>query len=464
MGKHITLIGAGFCGAALVRELAYRADASTRITLVGMGDTFGSGVAYGAARPEHLLNVRARDLGIDPDEPGGFADALHLGEAGRQAFLPRLAYADYLRGELSAAMASSAAHIVCKPQEAIAAERTQRGYRIFLADGEAFDSDQLVLAVGALAPQALPGIGPRLSVHPRYIGWPWQPGALDGVAPQARVLIVGTGLTMVDVALSLQARGHTGALHAISRRGLVPQAHEAEPGPAVELPPAVQQALRAGDLGAALRGVHRAVRAGAPWRGVVDALRPHLQPMWRKLDTRRRARFLRHLRPYWEAARHRVAPAAAGVLADLRTRGQLQLEAARLLRARWTPEGLEAVLRRRGEEDSRTERYDVLIRATGLDTDIDRTSDPLIAGMREAGLLQADPLGLGVGVDEDFRVRDAAGRALPGLYCLGPLLRGALWEITAVPELRVAARKLARHLLEPARTAAAPRTLLRVVG
>ncbi|MDG2526076.1 FAD/NAD(P)-binding protein [Stenotrophomonas sp. HITSZ_GD] len=464
MGKHITLIGAGFCGAALVRELAYRADASTRITLVGMADSFGSGVAYGAARPEHLLNVRARDLGIDPDEPGGFADALHLGQSGRQAFLPRLAYADYLRGELSAAMASAAAHIVCKPQEAIAAERTQRGYRIFLANGEAFDSDQLVLAVGALAPQALPGIGPRLSVHPRYIGWPWQPGALDGIAPDARVLIVGTGLTMVDVALSLQARGHTGGLHAISRRGLVPQAHEAEAGPALELPLAVQQALRAGELTGVLRGVHRAVRAGAPWRGMVDALRPHLQPLWRKLDGRRRASFLRHLRPYWEAARHRVAPAAAGVLADLRARGQLELEAARLLRARWTPEGLEAVLRRRGEEDSRTERYDVLIRATGLDTDIDRTSDPLIAGMREAGLLQADPLGLGVVVDEDFRVHDAAGRALPGLYCIGPLLRGALWEITAVPELRVAARKLARHLLEPARAVAAPRTLLRVVG
>lgn len=464
MGKHITLIGAGFCGAALVRELAYRADAATRITLVGIAESFGSGIAYGAARPEHLLNVRARDLGIDPDEPGGFADALHLGESGRQAFLPRLAFADYLRGELSAAMASAAAHIVCKPHEAIAAERTQRGYRIFLANGEAFDSDQLVLAVGALAPQALPGIGPRLSVHPRYIGWPWQPGALEGIDPEARVLIVGTGLTMVDVALSLRSRGHRGGLHAISRRGLAPQAHAAEPGPALELPPGLRSALQAGDLRAVIRGVRRWIGDGVPWRSAIDALRPHLQPLWRRLDARRRSRFLRHLRPYWEAARHRVAPTAAEVLAELRGQGQLSLEAARLLRARWTPEGLEAVLRRRGEEQARTERYDVLIRATGLDTDIDRTSDPLIAGMREAGLVQPDPLGLGVLVDDDFRVRDAAGRAQPGLYCIGPLLRGSLWEITAVPELRVAARRLANHLLAPAAAVSAPRAVLRVVG
>ncbi|HEY0332658.1 MAG TPA: FAD/NAD(P)-binding protein [Stenotrophomonas sp.] len=467
MGQHITVIGAGFCATALVRELAYRADASTRITLIGMADSFGSGVAYGAARPEHLLNVRARDMGIDPEEPAGFADALHLGDSGRQEFLPRLAYADYLRGELSAAMASAAAHIVCQPHEAIAVERTARGYRVFLASGEAFDSDRVVLAVGALAPQTLAGIGPRLSVHPRYIGWPWQPEVLDRIAPQARVLIVGTGLTMVDVVLSLRARGHRGALQAISRRGLAPQAHQPQPGEPLALPAHLQRALREGDLTAVLRGVRQLIAVSDDWRRPIDALRPHLQPLWRRLDLRQRASFLRHLRPYWEVARHRVAPSAAHTLESLRQTGELDVQAARLLRARWTPEGLEVVLRPRGRDQARTERYDVLIRATGLDTDIDRTSDPLVAGMREAGLLEADPLGLGVVVDEDLRAHDASGRAQHGLYVIGPLLRGHLWEITAVPELRVAARRLARHLLEEAGGATGhreSRAPLRVVG
>lgn len=467
MGKHITVIGAGFCGTALVRELAYRADAATRITLIGMADSFGSGVAYGAARPEHLLNVRARDLGIDPEEPGGFADALHLGEAGRQEFLPRLAYADYLRGELSAAMASAAAHIVCQPHEAIALERTARGYRVFLANGEAFDSDRVVLAVGALAPQTLAGIGPRLSVHPRYIGWPWQADVLERIDPDARVLIVGTGLTMVDVVLSLRARGHRGALQAISRRGLAPQAHVQQPGAALALPPHLLRALRDGDLRGVVRAVRQLIAVSDDWRRPIDALRPHLQPFWRRLDVRQRARFLRHLRPYWEVARHRIAPTAEQTLQQLRDSGQLALQSARLLRARWTPEGLEVVLRGRSQDEARTERYDVLIRATGLDTDIDRTSDPLVAGMREAGLLRPDPLGLGVVVDEDLRAHDASGRAQSGLYAIGPLLRGQLWEITAVPELRVAARQLARHLLDDVGGASGRRELrapLRVVG
>lgn len=230
METHITVIGAGFCGTALVRALAQTADAQVRITLVGVAETFGSGIAYGAARPEHLLNVRAKDLGIDAQVPGAFADTLHLGESGRLEFLPRLAYGDYLRSELDAAVSGAQASIMRLSQEAVAVERVRKGFRVFLANGDAFQSDRVVLAVGALQPQALAGIGPRLSVHPRYIGWPWQGDALARLSPDDDVLIVGTGLTMVDVALTLHTRGHRGRLLAISRRGLAPQAHLRQPG------------------------------------------------------------------------------------------------------------------------------------------------------------------------------------------------------------------------------------------
>ncbi|MFS8477215.1 FAD-binding protein [Xanthomonas campestris pv. campestris] len=456
METHITVIGAGFCGSALVRALAQGADAQVRITLVGVAETFGSGIAYGAARPEHLLNVRAKDLGIDAQAPAAFADTLHLDESGRLEFLPRLAYGDYLRSELDTAVGAAQASIVRLSQEAVAVERARRDFRVFLANGDAFQTDQVVLAVGALQPQALAGIGPRLSVHPRYIGWPWQGDALSRLSPDDDVLIVGTGLTMVDVALSLHARGHRGRLLAISRRGLAPQAHLRQPSAALELPPHLQRAIKDADLRALLRGVRQLSVVVDDWRRVVDALRPHLQPLWQRLELGQRARFLRHLRPYWEVARHRVAPGAADQLAQLQDSGQLQVVAARLLRARWVPDGVEAVIRPRGGADAQTRRFDAVVRATGLDTDIDRTSDPLIAGMREAGLLRADPLGLGVDTDPQLRVRDGAGQVVPGLYCVGPLLRGRYWEITAVPELRVATRALAERLLQGATPALQP--------
>ncbi len=459
MSTHIAVIGAGFCGAALAREFSRQAGADIRITLVGMAESFGAGVAYGAARPEHLLNVRAKDLGIDPDHPGGFADALRLSESGRLDFLPRLAYGDYLRGELEQAIAASTATIERQPHEAIALERERHGFRTFLANGDVFHSDRVVLAVGALAPQSLAGIGPRLSVHPRYIGWPWQGDVLDRIDADADVLIVGAGLTMIDVALSLRTRGHRGRLRAISRRGLPPQAHLRRPGAPLELPPHLLRAFRDADLGAVVRGVRQLAARLDDWRRVIDALRPHLQPLWRALEPQQRASFLRHLRPYWEVARHRVAPAVSDQIEQMRASGQLDIRAARLLRARWVPDGLETVIRERGSETVQTAHYDALIRATGLDTDVDRTSDPLVASMRESGLLRPDPLGLGLEVDAGFQVQDASGHPVEGLYCVGPLLRGALWEITAVPELRVAARQLATQVLagpSPALGAAAP--------
>lgn len=449
MVTHITIIGAGFCGTALLRELAQQAGAARiRVSLVGVADTFGSGVAYGAARPEHLLNVRAKDLGIDPDDPGGFSDFLRLGEGGRLEFLPRLAYGDYLRSQLDGAEQQAAFEVERIGEEAVALERAPGGgFRIFLASGEALRSDVVVLALGALPPQALPGIGPRLGVHPRYIGWPWQGTALDGIAPDARILVVGAGLTMVDVAITLAVRGHRGQISAISRRGLAPQPHLALPAPSLELPPNILRALKEHDLAGVLRGVRQLTAVLDDWRRVIDALRPHLQPFWRGLPATQRARFLRHLRPYWEVARHRVAPEAHARLQILQKLGRLRIRPARLLRARLVENGLEAVLRERGREEALSERYDVLIRATGLDTDVDRTSDPLVSSLREAGLVSPDPLGLGLDVDAGLRVQDAAGQPVDGLYCVGPLLRGRLWEITAVPELRVATRQLVTHLL-----------------
>ncbi|RPE80149.1 FAD/NAD(P)-binding protein [Vulcaniibacterium tengchongense] len=444
---RIAIIGAGFSGSVLAIELARSAGPGVDILLVGEADSYGRGLAYGQARPEHLLNVRARDLGATADHPGEFADWLNLTERARASFLPRLVYGEYLYSRLQAAAQLSLAALQRIEQEAVALEREGPGFRMHLADGRGFACDAAVLAVGALPPQRLAGIGPRLAVHPSYLGWPWHEGAIDRVHPDARVLVVGTGLTMVDVVATLQRRGHRGGVVALSRHGLLPQAHRELPSAPVALPPHVLQALQRHDL----RGLVRALRTLAPvvpdWRSLVDALRPHTQAFWRGLPPAARARFLRHLRPYWEVLRHRLAPAAAAQLEDWCARGRLQVRAGRLVRARRGEDGIEALIRGRGDAHLRSERYDVLIRATGFDTDIERTTHPLIAHLRDAGLLRADPLGLGVQATSEFEALDRRGAPVRGLYCLGPLLRAQLWEITAVPELRVAARRLAQRLL-----------------
>jgi uncharacterized NAD(P)/FAD-binding protein YdhS len=449
---RISIIGAGFSGCALAIELARDAQAGVDIRLVGTPDSYGRGIAYGEARPEHLLNVRARDLGVTADHPGEFADWLHLTERARHSFLPRLVYGEYLHSRVLAAGQLSLAALTRIGQEAIGIGRDSGRFRVHLADGSDYLSDVIVLAVGALPPQPLAGVGPRLALHPSYLGWPWQSGvdgasAIDHIPLQARVLVVGTGLTMTDVVLTLKRRGHRGSITALSRHGLLPQPHTEQLSPPIALPPTVLHALNTHDL----RLLVRALRSLAPvvpdWRSLIDALRPHLQGFWRDLPQLQRAQFLRHLRSHWEVLRHRIAPALAHELDDLRVRGRLRVRAGRLLRARRTDDAVEVLIRERGFSHVGSERFDVLIRATGLDTDLERTSHPLIAHLRDSGTISADPLGLGVNASSRFEALDRHGAPVHGLYCLGPLLRGQLWEITAVPELRVAARQLAGQLL-----------------
>lgn len=445
----IAIIGAGFSGTALARSLLREAAPGTRIALVGAPDTFARGVAYGTRRAEHYLNVRASDLGIDPDAPADFADWLELDVPTRDGFLPRALYGDYLDLRLREAIDAAAGRVTLHAlrADAVSVERTPGGFRVYLADGTDFVAARVVLALGALPPQPLPELAPALVASARYVASPWEEAALASLDPDADVLVVGTGLTFADVATSLRRQKHRGRIDAISRHGLLPQRHASRRSAPLALPPGLQRALDDGDLRRAVRAVRDVLHVVEDWRTVIDALRPQVQGFWQRLDTNQRARFLRHLRAHWETYRHRLAPDVAGEIDTLLASGQLRVRAARLLHARLQHGRIEALLRARGKSHAATERYDVLIRATGLDTDIQRSTHALVTHLREAGLVTADPHGLGVVANEAFQPLDRAGAAVPGLYCLGPLLRGRWWEITAVPELRVAAKRLGAALV-----------------
>lgn len=445
----IAIIGAGFTGTALARTLLREAPAGTRIALVGTADDFARGVAYGTRRAEHYLNVRASDLGIEPDAPADFADWLELETPTRDGFLPRALYGDYLAHRLDEAVAQAQGRVTLHQLrlEAVTVERVGTAYRIYLADGSDFVAARVVLALGALPPQPLAELAPTLLASSRYVASPWEEAALASIDPEAAVLVVGTGLTFADVATSLKRQGHRGRIDAISRHGLLPQRHATRRSVPPTLPPGLQRAIDDGDLRRAVRAVRDVLHVVDDWRCVIDALRPQVQHAWRRLDATRRGRFLRHLRAYWETHRHRLAPNVADEIDTLRSRGQVRVRAARLLHARLEHGRIEALLRQRGHAHATYERYDVLVRATGLDTDIQRSTHALVSHLREAGLVKADRHGLGFEATDAFELLDRAGAVVPGLYGIGPLLRGQWWEITAVPELRRVAQSLGRALV-----------------
>lgn len=410
-----------------------------RATLIERRPRAGEGLAYGDAAPEHLLNVRAKGMNAFPDEPDSFVRWLSERHPGfsSDSFVPRLIYGEYLRELLAREMARQPGRLTLVQGDAAGLELGD-GAQIALAGGRTIKADLAVLAVGNLPPHHPAGFGDHLSPD-LYAADPWTDAATAGLGEADTVLILGTGLTMVDLALRLEAEGFSGRIVALSRRGLLPHRHGDQTGYA---PIDVRPALNASALVREVR-----VRAQAVgWRNAVDELRPFTQSLWRAVDHPTRVRFLRHLRPWWDIHRHRLAPSVADRIAGLISRRQLSLMAAGTRRAEATGDGLRVTVKPRGEPDERELTVRRAINCTGPQGNLKAATDPLLKGLTSDGVIRPDALAIGIDVDAASRTIAADGTANEHLYAIGPMTRGASWEIVAVPDIRQQVWALARRL------------------
>lgn len=439
MIEHVAIIGAGFSGTLQAINLL-RHD-GPRATLIERGPVAGTGLAYGAAHPGHLLNVRASNMSAFPDEPDHFVrwlTARGVADAA-SAFVPRLTYGAYLRELLDQALAVSGERLTLVQADVVDAVRDDAGVRLALGDGGSIAADAAVLAVGNLPPHDPYGLDPDALSAERYKGDPWDPGVTQGLGLDDTVLIIGSGLTMVDVALSLEASGFTGRIVALSRRGLLPRAH----GPGQ---PADRLAERPRTVASELVRAVRARGEAVGWRNAVDELRPFTQAMWANASEAERERFLRHLRPWWDVHRHRLAPPVAERLAAMQDRGQLQVAAGKTIGFDEDTDGVAVRWRPRGADAVETLRVARIVNCTGPLGNLLRTADPLLHSLCVRGVIRPDAAHLGIDVTASAETVADDGRANDWLFALGPMTRGAFWEIVAVPDIRNQTWNLARRL------------------
>jgi uncharacterized NAD(P)/FAD-binding protein YdhS len=435
---HVAIIGAGFSGSLQAINLVRHGG--PRATLIERRGTLGRGVAYSAAHPDHLLNVRAANMSALPDDPLHFVRWLAEHRPDIQGFAPRLIYGEYLDGLLAQARADAGGRVDVRTGAAVDVRFEGDAVHVVLDDGEVITADAVILALGNLPPHEPRGLPDALVGSDIYAADPWAAGVADGLASDDNVLVVGTGLTMVDVALLLDARGFQGRIVALSRRGLVARAHGdagAAQSPISERPAPVATSL--------LRAVRSRSRA-VGWRAAVDELRPFTQSMWLAAGIEERRRFLRHLRPWWDVHRHRLAPEVAARVAAMRERGQLEIVAGKLFdvtrdgdraTVRWHPRGTDAV---------RSETVRRIVNCSGPQGDLLRTDEPLLRRLLTSGAIRPDALRIGIDVNAQSEVLGADGTANPRLIALGPLTRGSFWEIVAVPDIRVQTWSVARRL------------------
>lgn len=306
-------------------------------------------------------------------------------------------------------------------------------------------AQSVVIATGNYPPSdpKIPGLE-RPSPH--YVSYPWSPDALNDLSADDSVLLLGSGLTSMDIAVALKAKGFKGRIHILSRRGLIPQPHVAT-GPWHEFwgkrwPSTIREWMRL-----VREEVKRASEAGYDWRAVVDAMRPATQEIWASLPPDERRRFLRHVRSYWEVHRHRAAPEIADMITDLIDDGQIRVYAGRVLRFVDHDHIAEVVFSDRKKRTFETLWVNRVINCTGSETDCRRIEDSLVTSLFVQGFARPDALFMGLDVDENGALLDLNGRPSTSLLAIGPPRKGCLWETTAVPEIRAQAAQLAEHLL-----------------
>jgi uncharacterized NAD(P)/FAD-binding protein YdhS len=437
----VAIIGGGFSGTvAAIRLLTaskkggHSLPFGSRVVLIEPGRA-GEGLAFRDGPDYWRLNVPAARMSAFPEKPDDFLSWAQARNplVGGGDFLPRSWYGDYLSERLELARRHSPRWLGFERvrTRATGIDVAKGSALIKLAEGEPIEADRVLLALGNS-----PGSAPLPDVA-ETVAEAWNLRWMEQLPTYVpRVLLVGTGLTMIDMALAIADKRPDARVLAISRHGLLPRPFE----DAAAAPPAkfnVAAALARGPLSQRLRVFRAQVdAAGGDWRAALQQVREAMPALWRAAPRRLRRRFLRHLRAFWDVHRHRVPVETHARIESLRARKRLEIGAGRLIESHRIKGGIVVTWRPRGGVEFREELVDAVVNLTGPDGNPNRSSCPLVQSLVDQGLCEPDGLGLGWGVDPDGRLFDAGGSASEVLYYAGPLLRARYFEATAVPELR----------------------------
>ena len=456
--KTVAIIGGGFSGTMTAVNLSRLSEHPLKVMLINGRRPIARGTAYGTKRSEHLLNVVARNMSALPDRPTHFVDWLgsrfeysdKAPEELREMFAPRRIYGDYLNGLLASVLnpVDTRCRVVVETFEDVATdvERSDEArFNISLESGECLHADQIVLATGNQPPGAFKSRGP-LKFDPRYRSDPWDEWLSRLPPPGGTVVLLGTGLTMIDIVLTLDEIGWEGNIVAVSRKGRLPKSHfrgiayddyipdDAQTLGLVGLRKLVQQhceQLRQMSQNSAI---------------AVDKLRPHTQQLWQSLSKEEKHEFLKEDASLWNVTRHRIAGSIHNRVTDSLDTGKLKVVAGTVVELVPGEKQIDVMLEGEGGVAS-TESGDLVINCTGPQLNFSGTDSSLFANLLKRRLVAPDEMDMGVCVDENFAIQSDE-IAKDSMYAIGPILRGSLWETTAVPELRIQAMRVAESILE----------------
>ncbi|WP_434221704.1 FAD/NAD(P)-binding protein [Limnospira platensis CENA597] len=458
----VAIVGAGFSGTMVAVHLLKNTQRPLTIKLIDSND-IGKGVAYSTTSNSHLLNVPAAGMSAFPDDSSHLLRWLKFNyhtlknwlpnEPDPSLFIPRLVYGLYIQSILQEAEATAPTYVKLERiiDEVVGIQPQNRGAIVCLKNQDNFAADKIVLAIGNGAsppPLSLGKFQPdatNISLQPSYIHNAWSKDALTGLEVDDSVLLIGTGLTMVDMVMSLRDRHHQGKIYAVSRHGLMPLSHQpSQPYPAFLTKNTAPKTIR-GLLKSIRAEIKTATQLGYNWQSVIDSLRPVTQELWQELSAVEQKRFLRHVNRYWDIHRHRLASEICEIIEDLILTKKLIIKSGRISHCAEIDSGiLVNIYKDNYHSNIQVKKF---INCTGIQVDYRTSTQSLIANLRTQGLICPNPLGLGLYTLPNGAILDAQGQGSSLLYTLGPPRKGDLWETTAIREIREQAKLLATTIL-----------------
>jgi len=457
----ILIIGGGLSGTMLAVQLLRR-PGQRRILIIEPRAELGRGEAYSAVELGHTLNGNAARMSVDPDNPDDLTQWLNTHIAGggwpesaeqkvpvSELFPPRGLFGVYVQQRLAqarlvGAQQGSTLEHVCA--EVVDLQTAVDSVQLTLNDGRRLSAAYAVLATG-MFPAARTPQKNSSGLNAAALD-PWDVAAMRQLDAQSTVLIIGSGLTMVDAVVSLEQAGHRGPIEVFSRHGLLPHVRRQPPtwvdflaeDPSIRTPRQLLGELR--------RQCRDAIAQGIDWQAPLDTVRAHIGRLWSQATDVQRRQFVRHVRPWWESHHHRSPPLSAALVERLQRDGRLRIQAASFKGLEpASGAGVSIRLRRRGEADTCVVHGAALINSSGIEYDWRRVARPLPQQLLARGLVQPGPLALGIAAAVDGAVLDAEGQAGSRLFAMGPPLRGMWWESTAVTDVALQAKALAARLV-----------------
>jgi len=427
---QIVVVGGGFSGATFAVQLVRRTVMPVHVTIVEPREFLGRGLAYSAVDPDHRLNGPLDVQAIDPADTDGLLawckekgvierDPEALVPSGHM-FLRRSVIGEYLTDQVRLYSDDEKTGSTIRHLHDVAVDVVRDGnkYLVRTSSNGELVADMVILATGNPVPGLRKPFAPEHASHPRIIANPLVAGCLDRIPADARVLVVGSGLTALDQLSTLLRREHKGLLTAVSRRGLRPREQSPEirgvteprgtpktllekvEGPIPEFiarePANVRRWCRA------LRNeIQRVVSAGGSWHEPFDAMRDVVWRLWPLLPLTEQQRFLRRLRIFWDIHRFRTPPMNEEMVGKAEAEGRVRYLAASVtdVVAGDPSEPVRVELNVMTDGCGRQlNEFDYVINCTGLDSGGPASSNPLLALLEQRGTLRRHGTGLGYDV------------------------------------------------------------------